>query len=366
MLKKKIITPSCLNVKTDKIAKTMKSIKVKELLKTSKQNKRSKDKKFYIDKLDLMSFGQIRKGFGEGLLKAGNDNSNICALCCDLTESLKVDSFAKKYPERFFEFGISEQNMMSAGAGMCLNGKIPFVVSYAAFNPGRNWDQLRVSICYQNSNVKIIGGHAGLTTGPDGATHQMLEDIAITRCLPNLKIIVPCDEEEARKATIEISKEEGPVYLRLSREKSLNITRSSSKFEIGKVNVLDKGDDVTIIASGICVQFALKAKKELFEKYKIDATVLNLHTIKPLDKETILKYAKKTGAVVTIEEHQKMGGMGSCVCEFLCENYIVPIEIIGVEDSFGESGGGYELLEEYNVSEKEIIKRVLKVIKRKQ
>jgi len=319
--------------------------------------------KSYFNKLDK-SKGALRDGFSKGLIEAGKKNKNVVALCADLTGSVKVDEFAKKYPTRFYEFGIAEQNMMSAAAGMTINNKIPFVTSYAAFNPGRNWDQLRVSVCYQNSNVKILGGHAGLTTGPDGATHQALEDIAITRVLPNLKVIVPCDEEEAKKATIAIAKDKNPCYLRLSREKSLNITNKKSSFQIGKANVLDIGEDVTIIACGITVQFAIEAKKILLEEHNINATVINLHTIKPLDEKTILKYAKKTNKIITIEEHQKIGGMGSAVTEFLAQNYPIPVEIIGVEDSFGESGAGYDLLKKYNISVNEIIKRVKKIMKR--
>ena len=317
----------------------------------------------YYSKLDLKSKGSTRVGFGLGILEAAKINNNIVALTADLKGSVCLEKFEKEFPNNFYEFGISEQNMMSAAAGMCLNNKIPFVTSFAVFNPGRNWDQLRVSICYSNHNVKILGSHAGLTTGPDGATHQALEDIAITRVLPNLTVIVPCDEEEARKASIESAKYVGPVYLRVSREKSLNITNKDSKFEIGKAIVLDEGKDVTIIACGLTVQFALEAKAKLLGD-GIDAVVINLHTIKPLDEKTILEYAKKTKKIVTIEEHQKAGGMGSAVCEFLAENYPIPIEIIGVEDSFGESGEGYELLKKYNISTEEIVKRVKKVMKR--
>jgi len=321
-------------------------------------------KKSYYSSLDLTKKDATRVGFGFGILEARKLNKNIVALTADLKPSLKLDEFEKKYPTDFFEVGICEQNMMSMAAGMCLNNKIPFVTSFAAFNPGRNWDQLRVSVCYSNHNVKIVGSHAGLTTGEDGATHQILEDIAITRVLPNLTVIVPCDTLEAKKATIAATKLDGPVYLRVSREKTLNITNENSKFEIGKANVLDVGGDVTIISCGVTVGFALEAKEKLL-KHGIDATVINLHTIKPLDTKTILKYAKKTGAIVTIEEHQKIGGMGSAVCEFLSENYPIPVEIIGTNDTFGESGKGVELLKKYNISTSEIIKRVKRIIKRK-
>lgn len=362
------------NLKTNKLDKVDKINSISEKINLS-----------YYSKLDLkskgstgqgavkktMSFfgtlsgekGSTRQGFGLGILAAAKINNNIVALTADLKGSVCLDAFEKEFPNNFYEFGISEQNMMSAAAGMCLNNKIPFVTSFAVFNPGRNWDQLRVSVCYSNHNVKILGSHAGLTTGPDGATHQALEDIAITRVLPNLVVIVPCDEEEARKASIAASEHIGPVYLRVSREKSLIITNKDSEFKIGKANVLDDGSDVTIIACGLTVQFALEAK-EILLKEKINAAVINLHTIKPLDKKTILEYAKKTGKIVTIEEHQKAGGMGSAVCEFLAENYPVPVEIIGVEDTFGESGEGYELLKKYNISTEEIVKRVKKVMKR--
>ncbi|MCA9496364.1 MAG: transketolase family protein [Nanoarchaeota archaeon] len=312
------------------------------------------------------NFGEIRSGFGKGLVEATKTNKNIVALCADLTDSLKLTEFKEKYPNNFFEFGIAEQNMMSAAAGMCLNNKIPFVTSYAAFNPGRNWDQLRISICYSNHNVKILGGHAGLTTGPDGATHQALEDITLTRVLPNLTIIVPCDEEEMKKATIAAAKYKGPVYLRSTREKSKNITTENSPFIIGKANVLySKGNDITIIACGITVQFALEAIIKL-KKENITANLINLHTIKPLDEKTILKYAKKTNAILTCEEHQKNGGMGSAISELLSQKYPIPIEIIGIDNSFGESGNGYELLNKYNISTKEIINKTKKLIKRKK
>ncbi len=309
------------------------------------------------------TYGQTRNGFGKALVELGQSNKNVVVLCADLKQSLKVDEFAKQYPIRFYEFGIAEQNMMSAAAGMTIINKIPFVVSYAAFNPGRNWDQLRVSVCYSNANVKILGGHAGLTTGPDGASHQALEDIAITRTLPNLVVLVPCDEEEARKATIAAVKHKGPVYIRASRENCLNITNKYSKFEIGTANVLREGEDITIIACGITTQFAIQASDKLREQ-KIKAAVINLHTIKPLDEKTILKYAKKTNKIITIEEHQIQGGMGSAVAEYLSQNYPTKIEMIGVNDSFGESGDGYELLEKYNISSSEIIKRAKSLMRK--
>ncbi|MFW5704609.1 MAG: transketolase family protein [Nanoarchaeota archaeon] len=309
--------------------------------------------------------GSIRNGFGTALEELGQKNRNVVALCADLTDSLKITKFKEKFPNRYFECGVAEQNMIGLAAGMATTlGKIPFVASYAAFNPGRNWDQLRVSVCYQNANVKILGGHAGLTTGPDGATHQALEDIAITRVLPNLTVIVPCDEEEMRKATIEATRHKGPVYLRASREKSPNITEKKTRFKIGKGNVLIDGKDIVIFACGITVQFALEAAKEL-EKKKVSCAVINMHTIKPIDEDLILKYAKKTGAFICVEEHQIAGGLGSVIAEVLIKNNPIPMEFVGIEDSFGESGEGYELLDKYGISTKKIIKKIEKVLKRK-
>lgn len=319
----------------------------------------------YFDKLDKSKKVSVREGFGKGLCEAGKKNENVVTLTADLGESLKTGEFEKAFPKRFFEVGVSEQNMMGMAAGMCLNNKIPFVTSFAAFNPGRNWDQLRVSVCYSKHNVKVIGGHAGLSVGEDGATHQALEDIAITRVLPNLMVVVPCDFEQARKATVEIAKHKGPVYLRLSREKVLEITNKKSEFKLGKAQILDIGKDVTIISCGVALQFALEARAQL-EKEKIKASVINLHTIKPLDEKTILEFAKKTKAIVTVEEHQIAGGMGSAVAEYLSSIYPTPIEFIGTKDTFGESGRGYDLLEKYGISTSEIVKAAKKVIKRKK
>jgi transketolase len=360
-----IIMPNELTqTKAKKSRKDKKNTK-KVITKLEKTNTKVLTKVSLYSKLDKDSRGLTRNGFGQGLLEAGKKYKNIVALCADLTGSVKVDKFANKFPTRFFEVGICEQNMMGMAAGMCLNNKIPLVSSYAAFNPGRNWDQLRVSVCYSNHNVKVLGGHAGLTTGPDGATHQALEDIAITRVIPNLDVIVPCDEIEAKKATLAMFQNTRPTYLRVSREKSLNITNEKSKFEIGKANVLDRGNDVTIIACGITVQFALEAK-ELLLKENINATVINLHTISPIDEKTIVKYAKLTGAIVTAEEHQINGGMGSAVSEILCRKQPTPQEFVGVNNTFGESGDGYELLKKYGVSVQAIVKATKKVISRKQ
>jgi len=305
-----------------------------------------------------------RDGFGDALLEIGKKNSNVVVLSADLAESTRVQQFEKEFPNRFFEVGVAEQNLMGVAAGLALSGKIPFVASYAVFSPGRNWDQLRVSVCYSNANVKIIGGHTGLTVGPDGATHQALEDIAITRVLPNLTVIVPCDYEEARKATVETANKNGAVYLRLSREKSPQLTNEATAFQVGVANILREGLDVTIIGCGPLLGEALKAAEKLADE-GIDVEVINNHTIKPLDDKTLLKSIKKTKAVVTVEEHQIIGGMGSSIAELSSQNIPVPIEMIGVRDTFGESGKAAELLEKYHLTEMSIYDAVKKVFARK-
>jgi len=304
-----------------------------------------------------------REGYGKGLLELGKRNPNIVALCCDLTDSTKVGLFAKEFPDRFIQVGIAEQNMMSVAAGLAEVGKIPFVSSYAVFNPGRNWDQLRVSVCYAKANVKIQGAHAGISVGPDGATHQALEDIAITRCLPDITVIVPTDAIESEKATIAAGLMNGPVYLRFAREKTPVITTNETPFTIGKAEIYRDGTDVAIIACGILVHEALLAAENL-DKAGISAMVINNHTIKPMDKETIIAAAKKTGAVVTVEEHQIMGGMGSAVAEILSEYYPVPMKYVGVNNRFGESGQPNELIEAFGLSHSAIEKAVKAVLKK--
>lgn len=291
-----------------------------------------------------------RDGFGEALLQIGEENSNAVVLSADLTSSTGLTLFEKKFPGRFFQVGVAEQNLMGIASGLAIAGKIPFLASYAVFNPGRNWDQLRVSVCYSNLNVKVVGAHTGLSVGPDGATHQALEDIAITRVLPNLIVVVPCDYEEAKKATHAIAKHKGPSYLRLTREKSPVFTSEKSNFEIGKANVLREGKDITLIACGPLVYEALKAANELYSGHLISCEVINSHTVKPLDTKTILESAKKTKAVITIEEHQINGGLGGAVSEFLSEHFPVKIKRIGMQDKFGESGNPKELLEKYGMS----------------
>jgi transketolase len=322
-------------------------------------------KKTINKKQDIQELGSIRSGFGRALSELGKFQKNVVVLCADLTDSLKAGDFAKKYPKRFFQMGICEQNMMGAAAGMCLMGKVPFVLSYGAFNPGRNWDQLRVSVAYSNANVKVVGGHCGLTTGPDGATHQMLEDFALTCVLPNMTVVVPCDEEQAYQATKAIAKHNGPCYLRLSREQSKHIISPSTSFTLGKAQVLKRGSDITIISTGITVQFALEAYEQLLEK-DIHASIINIHTLKPLDVKTIERYAKNTKAILVVEEHQKMMGLGSMISQHLSEKCPTLVSTIGVQDSFGESGKGYELLEKYGISTRSILLEVEKLLSKKK
>ena len=304
-----------------------------------------------------------RNGFGEGLVIAGEENPNVVGLCADLTESTRMEAFKKKFPERFVEIGVAEQNLVTVAAGMAHEGKIPFTSSYATFSPGRNWEQIRTTICYNDQPVKIIGNHTGISVGPDGATHQALEDIAIMRVLPNMVVVVPADSIEAKKATIAIAKNGKPSYLRLARDKTPVITTENTPFEIGKAEVLNKGKDVTIIACGAMVYLALKVAEDL--KDQIEVRVINCHTIKPLDTKTILNAAEETGAIVTVEEHQIAGGMGSAIAEVVSASFQVPIKRIGIEDSFGESGTPAELMKKFGLTEENIKKAVLEVIRRK-
>ena len=307
-----------------------------------------------------------RNGYGEGLVIAGEENKNVVALCADLTESTRTEAFKDKFPDRFIEIGVAEQNLATVAAGMALGGKIPFIASYATFSPGRNWEQIRTTICYNNVPVKIIGSHAGLSVGPDGATHQALEDLSLTRVLPNMVVICPTDAIEAKKATLAIAKNGKPSYLRLSRSNVPTITTEQSPFEIGKMEVLWDSDypKVCLVACGQMVYRALLAAKEL-ELHKISVRVINCHTIKPIDKKTILKAAEECGAIVTVEEHQVNGGLGSAVAELVSQNFPVPMKIIGVEDHFGESGEPEELLEKFGLTKEAIVKAVTSVIRMK-
>ncbi|MES3005330.1 MAG: transketolase C-terminal domain-containing protein [Patescibacteria group bacterium] len=311
----------------------------------------------------------IRDGFGEGLVVAGENNSQVVGLCADLTESTKMLAFKKKFPERFIEVGVAEQNLASLASGMAATGKIPFISSYAMFSPGRNWEQIRTTICYNDRKVIIVGSHAGVSVGPDGGSHQAVEDIAITRVIPNLIVISPCDSIEAKKTTVAVATGvvKGPVYIRVAREKTPVITTTETPFEIGKAQIFFRGKAapvVTLVATGALVHKALKVAHELDEK-GISTIVVNLATIKPLDTETIIAVAKETGAVVTIEEHQIAGGMGSAVAECLAASFPVPIEFIGVKDLFGQSGTPAELIEYYGMGEKDIRMAIEKVLKRK-
>ena len=306
-----------------------------------------------------------RDGYGQGLVSLGEKNKDIVVLTGDLADSTKASDFGKKFPERFIEVGVAEQNMMGIAAGLALSGKIPFVSSYAVFVPGRCWYQLRVSVCYSNANVKVAGAHAGISVGPDGATHQALEDVATVRVLPNIVVVVPCDVIETKKTTIAAGEHKGPFYFRYSREKTPVITREDTPFTIGKAEIFKEGSDVTIVACGPLVYQSLIAAAEL-EKEKISVKVINNHTIKPIDKLTLASAAKETGAVVTVEEAQINGGLGGAVAEVLVENYPVPMERIGMPDTFGESGKPEELLEKYGMSVKKIKEATRAVLKRKK
>jgi transketolase len=307
----------------------------------------------------------IRAGFGEGLVAAGENNPQVVGLCADLTESTHMDTFRDKFPRRFVEMGVAEQNLASVASGMAAMGKIPFISSYAMFSPGRNWEQVRTTICYNNQPVKIAGSHAGVSVGPDGGSHQAVEDIAITRVLPRMIVISPCDAEEARKATIASVDTGTPVYIRLAREATPTITTKQTPFEIGKAQTFwtSNNPKVGIIATGALVHKALEAAREL--ENEIDVEVINLATIKPLDKDAIIDLAKRAGKIVTVEEHQVAGGMGSAVAEVLASAYPVPIEFIGVRDQFGQSGKPEELIEHYGMGTKDIIAVVKKISNRK-
>ncbi len=294
-----------------------------------------------------------RKGFGRGLKKAGELDVNVVAACADLTESTQISLFREAFPDRFIEVGVAEQNLVTVGSGLAAMGKIPFVSSYAAFSPGRNWEQIRTTICLNNQPVKIVGAHAGLSVGADGATHQMLEDIAIMRALPNMVVLAPGDALEAEKMTIAMARDKRPNYIRLAREASPVITTEDTPFEIGKAYVYREGKDVSLISTGLMTYNALVAAEKL-QKDGIDAEVVHVPTIKPLDKETILASVKKTGAVVTCEEHQITGGLGGAIAELLVEELPVPMHRVGVKDKFGESGTPDELYEHFGLTAKHI------------
>lgn len=306
-----------------------------------------------------------RQGYGEGLVIAGENNVNVVVLCADLTDSTKSNLFKEKFPERFIEVGVAEQGMATIAAGMANYGKIPFISSYAAFSPGRNWEQIRTTIALNDLPVKIAGAHAGVSVGPDGATHQMLEDIALMRAMPNMIVISPADAVEARKATKEAARNGKPTYLRFAREATPVFTTDKSPFKIGRAEVLWDSDDpqVAIVATGPLIYEALLAAKELSKR--IDVMVIDSHTIKPIDEMAIIRAARTAGAIVSVEEHQINGGLGGAVAEVLAKNFPTPIEMIAVPDRFGESGQPDELLAKYGLKDINIIEAVKKVIARK-
>lgn len=305
-----------------------------------------------------------RSGFGAGLIEAARENENIVGLCADLTGSLKMSAFENEFPERFFQVGISEANMMSMAAGMTIGGKIPFTGTFANFSTSRVYDQIRQSIAYSSKNVKICASHAGLTLGEDGATHQVLEDIGMMKMLPGMVVINPCDYNQTKAATIAIAKYDGPVYLRFGRPKMPVFTPKDQEFNIGKAVMLNEGADVTIIATGHLVWEAIEAGHILSEM-GINAEVMNIHTIKPIDASSILKSVEKTGCIVTAEEHQLNGGLGDSIAQLLALKRPTPIEMVAVNDSFGESGKPYDLMEKYGLTRSDIVKSVKKVLTRK-
>jgi len=305
-----------------------------------------------------------RDGYGQGVLALGKDDERVLVLTADVAESTRVLAFKQQFPTRFIECGVAEQNMMGIAAGLALSGHIPFVSSYATFSPGRSWDQLRVSVCYSNANVKVIGAHTGISVGPDGATHQALEDIAMTRVLPGLIVIAPCDVHEAQKATLAAAKHTGPVYIRLAREKTPVITTEDGPFEIGRAYVVRPGTDVTIVASGPLLAEALFAAEALSKKQKIEAEVINCPTIKPLDEDTLLKSFKKTGCAVTVEEHQITGGLFGAVAELTSRKFPIPLEPVGMPNSFGESGEPAELLAAYGMDSPAIQTAIKQLLRR--
>lgn len=306
-----------------------------------------------MSKYDGLELVPNRKGFGQGLLKAGELNDQVVALCADLTESTQINLFAEKFPERYIEIGVAEQNLATIASGLAAQGKIPFASSYAAFSPGRNWEQIRTTICLNDRPVKIVGAHAGLYTGKDGATHQMLEDIALMRALPNMVVLAPCDSVEAEKMTLAMARDSRPNYMRLAREAIPVITNPDTPFEIGPAYVLEPGDTVTIIATGTMTIVALQAA-ELLAKDGVSAEVIHCPTIKPLDEKTIVTSAKKTGRIVTVEEHQITGGLGGAVAELVSEKFPVPVRRIGVQDVYGQSGDPKELLQHYGLTPKHV------------
>lgn len=308
----------------------------------------------------------VRDGYGTGLVKAGEKNKNVVALCADLVESTRTQAFAEKFPERFFECGVAEQNMACVAAGLAVSGKIPFIASYASFSPGRNWEQIRTTVAYNNANVKIMGHHAGVSVGPDGATHQMTEDIALMRAMPNMTVIVPCDAVEAEKAVLAAAHIVGPVYIRFAREKTPVMTTTVSPFTPAKAQVVWESHkpQVVIIACGPILYNALQAARML-EREGVGSVVINAHTVKPLDEKKIADMAKKYGAVVAVEEHQVMGGLGGAVAELLARTHPVPMEYVGMHNTFGSSGAPEKLFVKFGMDAPAIVAAAKKAVSRK-
>lgn len=318
-----------------------------------------------MKKFEMLGKKTTRHGFGEALVSLGEKHDNVVVLGGDITGSVMTSFFRDKFPERFFSIGIAEQNATTIAAGMALSGKIAFFSSYSAFAAFRNADQLRVSVCYNNANVKIGGGHSGITVGPDGATHQSLEEVAFLRALPNMTLVVPCDYEQARKATIAVGEIYGPAYIRFGRSAVPLFTSEDTPFEIGKANVYIEGNDVALIACGLLVWEALQAAEILKEKHNINARVIDCHTIKPIDVHTITMAARECGAIVTAEEHQVYGGLGGAVAEVVVKNCPVPMELIGIPDTFGGSGEPEELLDIHGLNRHSLVASALKAVERK-
>lgn len=306
-----------------------------------------------------------RQGWADALIELGNTNSKVVVLDADLAKSTLTCQFKDKFADRFFDMGIAEQNMVNVAGGMSLTGLIPFVTTYGVFVSGRAWEQIRTSICYGKLNVKFGGAHGGISVGPDGATHQALEEISIMRVLPGMTVLVPSDYYETKKAVLASVTIDGPVYIRFGREKTPAVTSVDSEFVIGKANIMREGKDVTVIACGAIVAEALDAA-EVLESEGVSVEVINLHTIKPIDRDAIVRSVKKTGCLVTAEEHQLAGGMGSAVMEVVAQEFPVPVEMVGINDTFGESGNPRELMEKYGITSKDIVEKVRKVMTRKK
>jgi transketolase len=320
-----------------------------------------------VDYTDAGAVKQVptRNGFGTGLIEAGERDPNVIAICADLSESVRMEAFKKKFPDRYVAIGVAEQLLVAMAAGLASTGKVPFIASYAMFNPGRSWEQVRTTMALNETNVKIAGAHAGVSVGPDGATHQAIEDIAIMRVIPKMIVVVPCDANQTRKATLAVAEKFGPTYLRFGRAESAVITTEDTPFELGKAQTFREGGDIAIVACGILVYTALIAAEEL-AKDGIQCRVVNNHTIKPMDEPAIVAAAADCGAVVTVEEHQVQGGMGSRVAEILAEQHPVPIQFVGVHDRFGQSGSPQELIEEYGMGSSAIVAAVKRAVARKR